>query len=106
MAVINKLLRGGRSSALQILTLHSVDEISVPAPQLPPLSRVIFAVLRVGWVEGKGSEFRLTLLLLASLWPIRAILTGRALVAVRIASPHSALVDHRLCTPGQRQLLI
>lgn len=104
MPVINKLLRGGRSSALQILTLHSVDEISVPAPQLPPLSRVIFAVLRVGWVEGKGSEFRLTLLLLASLWPIRAILTGRALV--RIASPHSALVDHRLCTPGQRQLLI
>lgn len=106
MAVINKLLRGGRSSALQILTLHSVDEISVQAPQLSPLSRVIFAVLRVGWVEGKGSEFRLTLLLLASLWPIRAILTGRALVAVRIASPHSALVDHRLCTPGQRQLLI
>lgn len=86
----------GRSSALQILTLHCVDELSVPAPQLPPLSWVIFAVLRVGWVEGKGSDFCLTLLLLGSLWPIRAILTGRALVAVRIASPHSALADRRL----------
>lgn len=86
----------GRSSALQILTLHCVDELSVPSPQLPPLSWVIFAVLRVGWMEGKGSVFCLSLLSLGSLWPIRTILTGRALVAVRIASPHSALADRRL----------
>lgn len=85
----------GRSSALQILTLHGVDELPVPAPQLPPLSWVIFAVLRVGRVEGKGSDLCLSLLL-GSLRPVRAVLTGRALVAVRMASPHSALADRRL----------
>lgn len=78
-----------------ILTLHCVDELSVPAPQFPPLSWVTFAVLRVGWVEGKGSVFCVTLLWLVSLSPIRTILTGSSLVVVRAASLHSQLVEHR-----------
>lgn len=78
-----------------ILTLHCVDELSVPAPQFPPLSWVTFAVLRVRWVEGKGSFLCVTLLWLVSLSAIRTILTRISLVVVRAASLHSPLVEHR-----------
>lgn len=77
-----------RESVL-ILTLHRVDELSVPAPQFPPLFWVIFAVLRVGWVKREGFAPRLSLGGLCPPAPITTILTGRS----PAASPHSPGVD-------------